>query len=35
MSEVPEETEEERAVRTIMDGYFEEEYYISAENAGA
>jgi amphi-Trp domain-containing protein len=35
MPEVPEEEkEEESTVETITDGYFEEEYYISAENAG-
>lgn len=34
MPEVPEETEQDQTVRTITDGYFEEEYYVSAENAG-
>ncbi len=36
MPEVPEEAEsaEERTRRTITDGYFEEEYHVSAEDAG-
>lgn len=33
MPEVPAE-EEEPQTETITDGYFEEEYYVSAENAG-
>lgn len=33
MPEVPAE-EEEPTIETITDGYFEEEYYISAEDAG-
>ncbi len=35
MPEVPDEEEtEEQSTQTITDGYFEEEYYVSAENAG-
>lgn len=35
MPEVPEEEEEEEStIETITDGYFEEEYYVSAENVG-
>ena len=36
MPEVPdeEETEEGQSIQTITDGYFEEEYYVNAENAG-
>ncbi|MFB6109347.1 MAG: amphi-Trp domain-containing protein [Halodesulfurarchaeum sp.] len=33
MPEVPAE-EEEPSIETITDGYFEEEYYVSAEDAG-
>jgi amphi-Trp domain-containing protein len=35
MPEVPaEEEEEEPTIETVTDGYFEEEYYISAADAG-
>lgn len=34
MPEVPAEDETEPTVETVTDGYFEEEYYVSAENAG-
>ena len=36
MPEIPDEEdqEEEPTIETITDGYFEEEYYISAEDAG-
>lgn len=34
MPEVPAEEEQEPTIETITDGYFEEEYYISAEDAG-
>lgn len=34
MPEIPNETEEEH-IETITDGYFEEEYYIGAADAGA
>lgn len=34
MPEVPTEEEEEPTIETITDRYFEEEYYISADNAG-
>lgn len=35
MPEVPaEEDEPEPSIETVTDGYFEEEYYVSAENAG-
>lgn len=34
MPEVPPEEKEESETKTITDGYFEEEYHISAENAG-
>lgn len=34
MPEVPEEQEEEPTIETITDGYFEREYYISAEDTG-
>jgi len=35
MPEVPaEEEEEEPTIETVTDGYFEEEYYISATDAG-
>lgn len=35
MPEIPAEEAEESTIETITDGYFEEEYYISAEDAGA
>lgn len=35
MAEVPPETEEEPTTETVTDGYFEEEYYVSAADAGA
>lgn len=35
MPEVPREASTESTVETITDGYFEEEYYVSAEDAGA
>jgi amphi-Trp domain-containing protein len=35
MPEVPAEESAEPTVETITDGYFEEEYYLSAEDAGA
>jgi len=34
MAELPEESAEEPTVETVTDGYFEEEYYVSAEDAG-
>ena len=34
MPEVPDEQQEEPTTETITDGYFEEEYYVSAENVG-
>ncbi|MEF8779987.1 MAG: amphi-Trp domain-containing protein [Haloferacaceae archaeon] len=34
MPEVPAEEEEEQSIETVTDGYFEEEYYIGAEDAG-
>lgn len=34
MPEVPAEEEEERTLETVTDGYFEEEYFISAEDVG-
>lgn len=35
MAEVPAEEDTEPTIQTISDGYFEEEYYLSAEDAGA
>lgn len=35
MAEVPAEEDAEPTIQTITDGYFEEEYYLSAEDAGA
>ncbi|QKY20176.1 amphi-Trp domain-containing protein [Halolamina sp. CBA1230] len=34
MPEVPTEEADEPTVETITDGYFEEEYYVDAEDAG-
>lgn len=34
MPEVPQEETEEPSVDTVTEGYFEEEYYVSAEDAG-
>ncbi|WP_049897264.1 amphi-Trp domain-containing protein [Halorubrum distributum] len=34
MPEVPAEKEEEPSIETVTDGYFEEEYYIGAADAG-
>jgi amphi-Trp domain-containing protein len=35
MPEIPAEEDEEPTIETITEGYFEEEYYVSAENVGA
>ncbi|MFB6299907.1 MAG: amphi-Trp domain-containing protein [Halobacteriales archaeon] len=34
MAEVPAQQDDESSTNTIADGYFEEEYYINAEDAG-
>lgn len=34
MAEIPAEQEPEPSIETITDGYFEQEYYITAEDAG-
>jgi len=34
MPEIPEDEAENRRVETVTDGYFEEQYYVSAADAG-
>ncbi len=34
MAEVPAQPDDEPSIETVTDGYFEEEYYVSAEDAG-